>query len=206
MRRAFTIVELLIVIAVIGILGAIVTNAAAGAIRNARGKRADMMCTALEQAFAAYYAQEGKWPDEIEKKADGGDMGDKDTYTFTPEETDSIFFDVVGKGFGKKGKKSVLVDATGLFVASRSKLGNGGKGCYDNHGNPRDKSTYCGGRGCINGVDFTTAIAKSGKYHIRFADMAFGFQGPETGKFCRFWVTYNSKTDSVSVSRKGPSL
>jgi len=205
-RRGFTIIELLIVIAVIGILGGIVTNAAMGSIRNARGKRADMMCTALEQAIATYYAQEGKWPDVIESVANGGGNEDDNTYTFSATEADKIFYQVVGKGFGKSGKRSVLVDATALFVANKNQLGNSGKGCYDNHGNQKNTSTYCGGRKCINGVDFSTAVAKSGKNHIRFADMAYGFQGPQEGKFCRFWITYNRKTDSVSVSRTGPSL
>ena len=122
MRRGFTIVELLVVIAVLGILATIVTNAAASAIRNGRAKRAGTMATALELAISTYYAQEGKWPDAIEKKATGNKVDDE-YYIFSSEETDSIFSDVVGKGFGKKGKKSVLIDATGLFVANRNKLG-----------------------------------------------------------------------------------
>jgi len=205
-RRAFTIVELLVVVAVIGILGAIVTNAAVGSLRNARAKRADMMCTAMEQAIAAYYAQEGKWPDDIETVANGDGEDEGDSVTFTPEQIDNIFYQVVGKGYGKDGKKSVLVDATALFVANKGLLGNDGKGCYDNHANPQKRSTYCGGRGCIGGVDFTTAVAKSGRHHIRLKEMAYGYQGTDAGKFCRFWISYNRKTDTVTVSKSGPSL
>ena len=198
MRRGFTIIELLVVIAVIGILGGIVTNAAMGAIRNARSGRANAMRTALEQAITTYHAQEGKWPDAIERKISSG--MDEDTYKFPADDCDDIFRQVVGKGFGKSGRKSVLVDATALFVARSKQLGNGGKGCFDNHSNRRDSSTYCGNQKCINGVDFSTAVARSGKNHIRFNEMAFGYQGVEAGKFCRFWVTYNGKTDSVTVS------
>ena len=31
--------------------------------------------------------------------------------------------------------------------------------------------------------------------------MAFGYAGPTYGKFCRFWIKYNSKTDSVTVTK-----
>ena len=199
MKRAFTIVELLVVIAVIGILGGIVTNAAMGALRNARGSRANAMRVALEQAITTYYAQEGKWPDAIERVISSG--MDEDVHTFSASDCDDIFRQVVGKGFGKSGRKSVLVDATALFVARSSQLGNGGKGCFDNHANRKNTATFCGDQKCINGVDFTTAIARSGAKHIRFNDMAFGYQGTEAGKFCRFWVKYNGKTDSVTVSK-----
>ena len=158
MKRGFTIVELLVVIAVIGILGGIVTSATVGAIKNARGNRRDAMRVALEQAIATYYAQEGKWPDAIESKIRSG--LDEDTYTFSPSECDEIFRQVVGKGFGKSGRKSVLVDATALFVARSSQLGNGGEGCFDNHSNRKKSSTYCGNKNCIGGVDFSTAVAK----------------------------------------------
>ena len=171
----------------LGILATIVTNAAASAIRNGRAKRAGTMATALELAISTYYAQEGKWPDAIEKKATGNKVDDE-YYIFSSEETDSIFSDVVGKGFGKKGKKSVLIDATGLFVANRNKLG------ADNE------------RITAHGVEFPVAVARSGKHHIRFADMAFGFQHTETGKFRRFYVAYYPKLDTVKVVTKTEDL
>ena len=203
-RRGFTIIELLVVIAVIGILGSIVTSAAFGSIKSARAKRTSAMRMALEQGIAAYYAQEGKWPDAIESKANGNIDGD--TYMFSADECDQIFRQVVGKGFGKSGRRSVLVDGMALFVAKSADLGNSHRGCYDNHGNPRDTHTFCAGRKCINGVDFSTAVARSGTRHIRFNEMAFGYQGTEAGKFCRFWVVYNAKADSVNVTTRGPDL
>lgn len=205
MKKGFTLVEMLVVIAVIGILGGIVTTAAVGAIKNGRSKRADAMCVALEQGIAAYYAQEGNWPDAIEKKAQSMDAA---TYTFTPDEADSIFQDVVGCGFGKghASHKAMLVDATALFVCDKSSVGNQQRGCYDNHSNKKKRATYCAGMGCRNGIDFSEATKKGGKVRIPFSQMAFGFQGPENGKFCRFWITYNGQADSVSVSRHGPDL
>ena len=205
MKKGFTLVEMLVVIAVIGILGGIVTTAALGALKNGRTKRADAMCAALEQAISAYYAQEGQWPDAIEKKSSSMDEA---TYTFKPDEADSIFQDVVGCGFGKghATHKAMLVDATALFVCDKSSVGNSGRGCYDNHSNAKKRETFCAGRGCRNGIDFAEATRKGGGHHLPFSQMAFGFQGPENGKFCRFWITYNGQSDSVKVSRRGPDM
>ena len=200
-KKAFTLLELMMVVAVISVLIGIVSVAASGAIRNARSRRADAMRIALEQGIAAYYAQEGKWPDAIESKA--GSMTE-DTYTFNTSETDDIFQQVVGKAFGKGGgRKSVLVDPSALFVANSSRLGNNGEGCYDNHSN-QNKSTYCGDKKCIPGLDFLIAANRNGKDYITLTKMAFGYQGEE-GKFRRYWITYNGKTDSVTVSKDNPN-
>lgn len=201
-RKAFTLIELMMVVAVIAVLVGIVTVAASGAVRNARSKRADAMRVALEQGIAAYYAQEGVWPDAIESRA--GNMT-TDTYTFTPSETDDILRQVVGKAFGKGGgRRSVLVDASALFVANASRLGNNGEGCYDNHSN-RNKTTFCGDKKCISGMDFMTVANRNGKFYIPFSNLAFGYQGTEEARFRRFWLTYNGKTDSVSVSKENPN-
>ncbi len=200
-KKAFTLLELMMVVAVISVLIGIVSVAASGAIRNARSRRADAMRVALEQGIAAYYAQEGKWPDAIESKA--GSMTE-DTYTFNTSETDDIFQQVVGKAFGKGGgRKSVLVDPSALFVADSNRLGNNREGCYDNHSN-KNKSTYCGDKKCITGLDFLIAVNRNGKDPISFNKLAFGYQGEE-GKFRRFWITYNGKTDSVTVSKENPN-
>ena len=196
-RRGFTIVELLAVVGIIAVLVSIVVIASAGAIRQARTRRADAMCSALQTALTAYYAQEGKWPDVIENYAD--DAKD-DVHTFSASDTDKIFQQVVGKGFGKSGKRSALLDSSALFVADTGRLGNSGKGCFDNHGNRR-ASNFCGDRHCVSGIDFALAANRNSKHYITFPRMAFGYAGPVYGRFCRFWVTYNAKADTVSVTR-----
>ena len=197
-RRGFTIVELLTVVGIISVLVTIVITAAAGAIRQARTRRADAMCSALQTALTAYYAQEGKWPKVIEDYADRAKEG---IHTFSASDTDKIFQEIVGKGFGKaSGRRSTLVDASALFVADKGRLQNGGKGCSDNHGN-RHKSNFCGNQHCIAGIDFSLAANRNSKHYINFSNMAFGYQGTVHGKFCRFWVTYNPRTDTVGVSK-----
>ena len=198
LSAGFTIVELLVVISIIGILLGIVTTAATGSIKNGRSRRAEAMASALQQAIATYYAQEGRWPDVIESRS--GSMGNKTKYTFTATEADQILRDIVRKSVGA-GASRPLIDTSALFVANASRVR--GDGCFDVHGD-RNCTAYCGDQHCINGVDFSLAANKNSKVYVPLGNMAFGWQGRTNGKFCRFWITYNSQTDSVSVSRKHP--
>ena len=199
-RRAFTIVELLVVIAIIGVLLGIVTTAATSSVKNARVRRADAMGRALQQAIAAYHAQEGRWPGAIESKANSSE--NKVKITLTGDEADGVFREIVKNSVGTSASRP-LVDASALFVADSGRLKNGGDGCFDVHGD-RSSKAYCGDQRCINGVDFALASKKDSKVRIPLDRMAFGWQGRANGKFCRYWITYNSQTDSVEVSRKHP--
>ena len=199
-RSAFTIVELLVVIAIIGVLLGIVTTAATSSVKNARVRRADAMGRALQQAIAAYHAQEGRWPGAIESKANSSE--NKVKITLTGDEADGVFREIVKNSVGTSASRP-LVDASALFVADSGRLKNGGDGCFDVHGD-RSSKAYCGDQRCINGVDFSLASKKDSKVRIPLDRMAFGWQGRTNGKFCRYWITYNSQTDSVSVSRRHP--
>ena len=196
-KKGFTIIELMLVISILAVLLTIVVVAANGVQKAAREKRATAMASALEQAVGAYYAQEGSWPQTIESRTQNMV---EDSYTFSPSETDTIFREVVGKAFGKgQGQRSMLVDATGLYVINTSRIGNGGNGCNDNHGKS-GTAGYCGNQRCLPGLDFDEAV-KPGKRHVSLSQMSFGYPGKEHGKFCRFRITYYGKTDSVKVTR-----
>lgn len=177
MKKGFTIIELLAVIGILAVLITIVVNAAGGAIKNARSQRAESMRLALEQAIGAFHAQDpnGRWPDTIENRTDD----DEDQIVFKGSEADAIFRQVVGKGYGKSGTKSVLIDATALFVANSGEA----------------NSSRC------VGYDFSTAANRNSRYCIRFQNMAFGYPDTNTGHFRRYEVVYNMKTDSVTVRK-----
>lgn len=172
-RRGFTIVEMLAVIGVVAILISIIASVASNSIRAARGKRAAVMSSSLQQAIAAYYAEEGKWPSLIESANTDGE----DTVKFEGTQADQIFQEVVGKGFGKSGKKSMLVDASGLFVCESS-AANGNR---------------------ARGYNFSEVTGSNARHRIGLKQMAFGYQDAGSGCFRRFRVIYNCRTDSVTV-------
>ncbi len=173
-RRGFTIVEMLAVIGVVAVLISIIASVASNSIRSARTKRANVMCSSLQQAISAYYAEEGRWPSLIENV----DTDGVDTKVFKGAQADQIFQEVVGKGFGNSGKKSMLVDVSGLFVCEAA-AANGKR---------------------ARGYNFSEVTGSAAKHRIGLKQMAFGYQDSGSGCFRRFCIIYNCRTDSVTVS------
>ena len=178
-RSGFTIVEMLVVVAILGVLVGIVTTAAGSAIRQTRVKRCAAMRAVLQAGLATYYAQKGEWPGKLKSLSKTGTAGGKLRVVYLDEtEADKAFQELVMESL----KGSPMLDVTGLFVADVSAVGS-------------DSS-----RSKIHGRDFRVAIGKDKKVGNRSpAALAYGYATKESGVFRRFIIKYNYETDSVTV-------
>lgn len=183
MKRAFTIVELLMVIGILAVLMTIVTTAAGGAIKEARANRANALVSMIQSGLETYYAQNDKWPgsfgSKVERGIDSNVSGDPDHYVLTDTEVD----DMIGKMVITSVKgNNPLLDVTGLYVCRKELAGK------DN----------------APGMDMMDAV-KGTKQHpqkIRSVSaLCFGYPNDQ-GKFRRFRIVYSIPSDSITVSKQ----
>ena len=72
-RRGFTLVELLVVVAILGILGTIAIQNVTGHIAKTRITAAEAGVRALQEACTTYYIQHKKLPTSLEQLVEGDD-------------------------------------------------------------------------------------------------------------------------------------
>lgn len=182
-NRAFTLVELMMVITIIAILAGVLMSVSLGAIRSARSRRTAAMKMMLSTAISTYYAQEGKWPGQLETLAKEGR-----SEVLKDDAAQAVFQEIVKISTGKSGTVNPLIDPTGLFVARKGIKDGKGYGLPYSEARRGDKDGKRAG-----GVQMRQAIGVE--------QMAFGFQGKMTGKFRRFRLIYHAQADSVEVSK-----
>lgn len=189
-KKGFTIVELIMVIAIIGILLGIVTTAAANSIKQARARKADACCTIIKEGLATYNAQFGKWPGDIGDRIANGSIGprsneegvrdqsDPDKYVLNANEIDSMIREMVREA--KRGNP--LMDISGLYVSRGA-------------GEPGSRE---------RGLDFMDAVrgTKRSPKRMKLAEMHFGYPETDSGYFRRFKVVYSIPTDEMKVSKQ----
>ncbi len=181
-RKGFTIVEMLMVIAVLAVLTGIVTTAAASAIRQARTRRAEAMRMVIQNGIATYRAQHGYWPPrsgDLQTWANDGLKVNAHVDYLSNEEYDKMMSFLVKECVNKTA--SPVMDVSGLTVATRSSANRGdGKGY---------------------GQDFRSAVAKNKKHGstLKVNEMVFGYSTTKEGYFRRYVVKYNADSDSVTV-------
>ncbi len=172
-RRGFTIIELAVVVAILGILLGIITTAASGAIRQARARKAEACCRIVQAGLETYYAQKGEWP--------GGEIsvsGDEDTYLLT----ESQFQDMMKELIKEYKSGNPCLDISGLFVSRYT-------------GGPNDRNIGMDFSTAIHG----TKKDKNGQ-RMTTGEMHFGYPETNHGWFRNFKVVYSVPTDQIKVS------
>ena len=201
----FTIVEMLVVIAIIAILAGAITMGVSGMFYKSRMGRALAIQNILQSGLETYYAQQGDWPGKLESISQNP-SGDKDYIELTHDEADSCFRKIVDVSWGKNA--TPVLDPSGLYIIDEKNLKDP-EGCSDIHrswegakklGVVSVSDHKCDVKRCVRGRDFSEATKKDGKNPIRSVqNMVFGYAGPNHGRFCRFRIRYYPKSDTVRV-------
>ena len=117
MKKAFTIIELMMVIAIIAVLITIVVVVAKGAINDAREDRAEAIVSIVQQGIDVYHAQKGEWPIlGLENKSSSSESN---YYVLNESEVRQCMVKMLEEC--KNGNP--MFDVSGLFVSSDRKYG-----------------------------------------------------------------------------------
>ena len=176
MKKGFTIVELLMVIAILAVLLGIVTTAATASIRQSRERQSKAMQNTLQNGLAAYRARKGEWPGDLENWAKN--PPDKGTLGYLSNNRyDDVMHKLLSASSGKSSKSRVM-DPVGLAV-----IPNGGTD------------------GKLDCMDYRTVTTKNNKHAKRMEpnEMTVVYPRNEDGRALRFVLEYNTESDEVTV-------
>ena len=98
-EKGFTLIELLIVIAILGIIAAIVVPNVGGFMTAGRLNAANTEAANIKTAAVGYLAEEGDWPDDSSQLGDFLEGRPKATYDFGGDSTIESTTDI-GDGWG----------------------------------------------------------------------------------------------------------
>lgn len=185
MRKAFTILELMAVVAIMGILLGIVVAAAANSIRLTRTHKTNAIRAVVQQGLETYHIQKDEWPGELgnvygksKDNTEGiSDNTDYDIYIMDdPGDVKGTIREVVRECVTQNNP---MMDISGLYVSRDRGEKNG-------HG---------------RGYDFWEAVRGSERTQKKMtvAEMYYGYPESSHGYFRSFRLYYSVPTDSVEV-------
>ena len=192
-KRGFTIVEMLMVIAVLAVLMGIVSTAASSVIRKSRVRKNEALRTALQTGIATYCQQEGFWPPgksgTLQKWSNNGlDADDRSTGIGTLDDSsyDTLMNHLVTLCLNASGNK--VMDVSGFTAVRKSATST-----KDEKGLPK----------CF-GEEVKAWVAKLKASNARgsapqIGEMTFGYSSSDKGYFRRFVIKYNAEADNVTV-------
>lgn len=191
MKKAFTLIELMVVLAIIGILLGITVTSVTTQFQNSREQKALALCAVVHQGIETYRAQKDRWPGSVGDKIANGEVlsrgneegfdnrTDYDKYVLEASEVRDMVKTVVLEAVNNGNP---MMDIASLYVSS-------------NPGEP-------GSRGY--GLDFMDAVrgTESHPRKMSVGEMYFGYPQKSDGYFRRFKIVYSVPTDSLEVMRQ----
>ena len=93
-KSGFTIVEMLVVVAIIAILAGAITMGVNGMFYKSRVGRAKSMRAMLQSGIETFYARTGEWPSPIKDIAENDSSG-KDVVELSATKADQCFNEIV---------------------------------------------------------------------------------------------------------------
>ncbi len=175
MKRGFTIIELLMVVAILAVLLGIITTAATASIRQSRERQASSIKQTLQNGIAAYRVREDKWPGRLEDWAEqqhDGTLG-----YLSNADYDKVVQELLKESTGKSARARVM-DPVGLLVMPVSAT---------------ERKTGC--------LDYRSVTTKNNKHAKRMepSEMTVVYPNESDGMAYRFVIEYNTESDEVSV-------
>lgn len=193
-KRGFTIVEMLMVIAVLAVLTGIVVTAATSVIHKSRQRKNEALRVALEAGIATFYQQEGFWPPKSGRLQDwavnGLDAEDRNkglhVVKLADPDYDALMLALVTRCLNASGNP--VMDVSGFTAVRKSAASAKGTDGLPN----------------CHGEEVRAWAAKLKATNTRgstpqASEMAFGYSNSDKGYFRRFNISYNSEADNVTV-------
>ncbi len=184
--NGFTLIELMAVVAIIGVLLGMVMSAAAGSMKLSRRNKAEAICKTVQQGIDTYREQKDEWPGGFQSTSSGTSNNDgvngqsnADRVHLTAAQVRNVVKDVVEETCLRGNP---MMDVSGLFVSN----------------DPGES----GGEGY--GLDFMEAVHGTEEFpqKMSISEMYFGYPEENNGYFRRLKIVYSRPTDSMEVSKQ----